>query len=86
MANTKNPVSRLLPPSQLSQRCFSVNQFYLEMAPRHLPRFSNLIRVPYGRSIRSISTVVGQSGRVYTTGEVLQHHREDHNLSVFKAE
>ncbi|CCF38662.1 protein kinase [Colletotrichum higginsianum] len=56
------------------------------MAPRHLPRFLNLILVPYGRSIRSISTLVGQSGRVYTTGVVLQRHREDHNLSVFKAE
>ncbi|KAJ2990078.1 hypothetical protein NUW58_g3140 [Xylaria curta] len=32
------------------------------------------------------STVVGQSGRVYVEGEVLQRHRSDHKLSVFKAE
>lgn len=32
------------------------------------------------------STIVGKSGRVYVQGEVLQQHREDHKLSVFKAE
>jgi hypothetical protein len=32
------------------------------------------------------STIVGKSGRVYVQGEVLQHHREDHKLSIFKAE
>ncbi|KAF1956011.1 kinase-like protein [Byssothecium circinans] len=32
------------------------------------------------------STIVGKSGRVYIQGEVLQRHREDHKLSVFKAE
>jgi hypothetical protein len=32
------------------------------------------------------STIVGKSGRVYVQGEVLQRHREDHKLSVFKAE
>ncbi|KAI1748450.1 kinase-like domain-containing protein [Xylaria castorea] len=29
---------------------------------------------------------LGESGRVYVQGEVLQRHREDHNLSIFKAE
>ncbi|KAJ8131475.1 hypothetical protein O1611_g2149 [Lasiodiplodia mahajangana] len=33
-----------------------------------------------------VSTIVGKSGRVYVQGEVLQRHREDHNLSIFKAE
>ncbi|KAF1840645.1 kinase-like protein [Cucurbitaria berberidis CBS 394.84] len=32
------------------------------------------------------STIVGRSGRVYVQGEVLQHHREDQKLSIFKAE
>lgn len=32
------------------------------------------------------STFVGKSGRMYIQGEVLQHHRQDHKLSVFKAE
>lgn len=32
------------------------------------------------------STLVGESGRVYIQGEVLQRHREDHQRSVFKAE
>jgi len=32
------------------------------------------------------STIVGKSGHVYVQGEVLQRHREDHKLSVFKAE
>ncbi|OCL11970.1 kinase-like protein [Glonium stellatum] len=32
------------------------------------------------------STIVGESGRVYVQGEVLQRHREDHKLSLFKAE
>ncbi|TAQ83182.1 hypothetical protein B7494_g8496 [Chlorociboria aeruginascens] len=32
------------------------------------------------------STIVGKSGRVYVQGEVLQRHREDPKLSVFKAE
>lgn len=31
------------------------------------------------------SSVVGESGRVYAQGEVLQRHREDHALSIFKA-
>lgn len=36
--------------------------------------------------IRMASAIVGKSGRVYVQGEVLQHHREDHKFSVFKAE
>ncbi|KAE9971491.1 hypothetical protein BLS_003901 [Venturia inaequalis] len=32
------------------------------------------------------STIVGKSGRVYVQGEMLQRHREDEKLSVFKAE
>lgn len=32
------------------------------------------------------STIVGKSGRVYVQGDVLQRHREDHKLSIFKAE
>ncbi|KAJ2907246.1 kinase-like domain-containing protein [Zalerion maritima] len=32
------------------------------------------------------STIVGKSGRVYIQGEVLQRPREDHKLSMFKAE
>lgn len=31
------------------------------------------------------STIVGESGRVYVQDEVLQRHREDHKLSIFKA-
>ncbi|KAI0439081.1 kinase-like protein [Xylaria telfairii] len=38
------------------------------------------------RGIRRASTIVGESGRVYVQGEVLQRHREDHNLSIYKAE
>ncbi|KAK1569807.1 kinase-like domain-containing protein [Colletotrichum navitas] len=33
-----------------------------------------------------VSTVVGESGRVYVKGEVLQRHHKDHNLSIFKAD
>ncbi len=44
--------------------------------------FSRLAR----ESIRMASTIVGNSGRVYVQGEVLQHHREDPKLSVSKAE
>ncbi|EEY23048.1 conserved hypothetical protein [Verticillium alfalfae VaMs.102] len=32
------------------------------------------------------STVVGKSGRAYVQGDMLQRHREDHTLSIFKAE
>lgn len=32
------------------------------------------------------STIVGKSGHVYVQGEALQQHRENHKLSVFKAE
>jgi hypothetical protein len=32
------------------------------------------------------STIVGRSGRVYTQGKVLQHHRKDPKFNVFKAE
>ncbi|RWA10222.1 hypothetical protein EKO27_g4879 [Xylaria grammica] len=47
--------------------------------------------IPFGRlahrtGLRMVSTIVGQSGRVYFQGEVLQRHRDDHNLSIFKAE
>jgi serine/threonine protein kinase len=37
-------------------------------------------------SIRTASTITGQSGRVYLQREVLQHHREDPKLSISKAE
>ena len=43
-------------------------------------------RLAYRTSIRMASTIVGKSGRVYVQGEVLQRHRQDHELSVFKAE
>ncbi|KAI0189918.1 protein kinase [Xylaria flabelliformis] len=43
-------------------------------------------RLAHRTGIRNVPTIVGQSGRVYLQGEVLQRHREDHNLSVFKAE
>jgi len=43
-------------------------------------------RLAYRTSIRMASTTVGKSGRVYVKGEMLQRHREDHKLSVFKAE
>ncbi|KAI0847741.1 kinase-like domain-containing protein [Daldinia vernicosa] len=33
-----------------------------------------------------VSAIVGKSGRTYNQGEVLQRNREDHKLSVFKAE
>ncbi|KAI0809769.1 hypothetical protein GGR55DRAFT_165823 [Xylaria sp. FL0064] len=33
-----------------------------------------------------VSTIVGESGRVYVQGEVLRRNREDHDHSVFKAE
>lgn len=47
--------------------------------------------IPFGRlahrtDIRMVSTIVGEFGRVYVQGEVLQRHREDHNLNIFKAE
>jgi hypothetical protein len=32
------------------------------------------------------STIVGKSGRVYVESKVLQRHREDPKLSIFKAE
>ncbi|KZL64541.1 kinase-like protein [Colletotrichum tofieldiae] len=44
-----------------------------------------LTRFVYRRGIRMVSTITGESGRVYVRGEVLQRHCEDHNLSVFKA-
>ncbi|KAF9731772.1 hypothetical protein PMIN06_011227 [Paraphaeosphaeria minitans] len=42
-------------------------------------------RLAYRTSIRMASTIVGKSGRVYVQDKVLQSHREDHKLSVFKA-
>ncbi|KAJ0162091.1 Serine/threonine-protein kinase ppk4 [Colletotrichum tanaceti] len=45
-----------------------------------------LSRLAHRTGFRKMSTIVGESGRVYVKGEVLQRHREDHNLSVFKAE
>lgn len=45
-----------------------------------------LSRIAYRTSIRMASTIVGKSGRVYVQSEVLQLHREDRKLSVFKAE
>ncbi|KAI2603666.1 kinase-like domain-containing protein [Hypoxylon sp. NC1633] len=45
-----------------------------------------LSRIAYRTSIRMASTIVGKSGRVYVQREMLQLHREDRKLSVFKAE
>lgn len=46
--------------------------------------------IPFSRfapftSIRMASTIIGQPGRTYIQGEVLQRHREDHRFSIFKA-
>lgn len=54
----------------------------LNRLARHKP-FSPLA---YRTFMRMSSTIVGQSGRVYTQGEVLQRHHGDHKLSIFKAE
>jgi len=50
-----------------------------------LARNTALGRLPYGTSIRMASTIVGESGRVYVQGEVLQRYGKDYKLSVFKA-
>jgi hypothetical protein len=43
-------------------------------------------RLAYRTCIRMASTIVGKSGRMYVEDKVLQRHREDDKLSVFKAE
>lgn len=48
----------------------------------HTPRSRHVYRT----SIRMASTIVGQSGRVYVQGEVLQRNRKDHKLSIFKTQ
>lgn len=55
---------------------------FLKLLAFHAP----LSALAYRTSIRMASTVVGKSGRVYVQGEILQRHREDQNLNVFKAE
>lgn len=55
-------------------------------------RFNNIVRrhlsipQPHFTAVRMSSTLVGDSGRVYARGQVLQRHREDHALSIFKAQ
>jgi serine/threonine protein kinase len=56
------------------------------MSLNRLACYTPLSRLAYRTSIRMAFTIVGNSGRVYVQGEVLQRHREDHKLSVFKAE
>jgi hypothetical protein len=55
------------------------------MALNRLAYYSPFSRLAYRTSIRMASTIVGKSGRVYVQGEVLQRHREEHKLSIFKA-
>ncbi|ORY16959.1 kinase-like domain-containing protein [Clohesyomyces aquaticus] len=43
-------------------------------------------RVSLRSAIRMVSTLVGQSGRVYVQGELIQRHREDEKLNIYKAE
>lgn len=56
------------------------------MPLKRLSCYTPFRRLAYHRSIRMASTIVGKSGRVYVQGAMLQRHREDHKLSVFKAE
>ncbi|KAI1426220.1 kinase-like domain-containing protein [Xylaria sp. FL1777] len=53
---------------------------------KHLSRFLPFSQITYRIGIRMASTIVGDSGRVYVKGDVLQRNREDYNLSIFKAE
>lgn len=56
------------------------------MSLKRLSCHTPFARLAYRGSIRMASTIVGKSGRVYVQGEVPQRHRQDHKLSVFKAE
>lgn len=56
------------------------------MPLNRLARYMPFNRLAHRAGVRMVSTIVGESGRVYVPGEVLQRHREDHNLSIFKAE
>lgn len=51
-------------------------------------RFSRLVcrTKPATTGIRMASTIVGNSGRVYTQGKVLRPSRDDHTPDIFKAE
>lgn len=56
------------------------------MPLNRLARYIPFSRLAYRTGVRMVSNIVGESGRVYVPGEVLQRHREDHNLSIVKAE
>ncbi|KAI1174875.1 kinase-like domain-containing protein [Nemania sp. FL0916] len=53
---------------------------------QHLSPFLPFSQIAYRTGIRMASTIVGDSGRVYVKGDVLQRNRRDDNFSVFKAE
>jgi hypothetical protein len=53
---------------------------------KHFSRFLPVSQITHRTGIRMASTIVGDSGRVYVKGDVLRRNREDHNLSIFKAE
>ncbi|KAI0406392.1 kinase-like protein [Xylaria palmicola] len=56
------------------------------MALNRLARYVPFNRLTRRTGFRMVSTVVGESGRVYVRGEVLQRNHKDHSLSIFKAE
>ena len=56
------------------------------MSLNRLACYSPFSRLAYRTSIRMTSTIVGKSGRVYVQSEMLRRHREEHKLSIFKAE
>lgn len=56
------------------------------MALHRIAYYTPFSRLAHRTNIRMASTIVGKSGRVYVQGEMLQRHREDEKLSVFKAE
>src|SRR5438105_130138 len=66
--------------------CFPSRPVSSSMPLNRVACYTPFSRLAYRTSIRMASTIVGKSGRVYVQGEVLQRHREDHKLSVFKAE
>jgi hypothetical protein len=73
--------SKVIGHLQKTWTAFHFGSMPLNRLPWHPP----LTRLVFRTSIRTASTIVGKSGRVYVQGKVLQR-REDQKLSIFKAE
>ncbi|KAI7352865.1 hypothetical protein KC320_g4301 [Hortaea werneckii] len=84
-----NTLTALKLPSFIPRKYYQKNNNYSNfdypMLPRYCARRTRTSSSKRISSIRVKSTIIGDSGRTYTDGEVLRRHPEDKRFDIYKA-